>query len=185
MINTAQLAATIMPSTPLVGGLGAQVDPADLVGGGDDKKPKTVPRGTIKGGALAPDVDPAALVGPNFVPTKDPNVVIGRNGVVITKAQYDQNQKSNLPFNSFADYAHWVGGWAHPEKPIPQIQPYYRTYPAGKISGGDIMQLYGRHDPKIDAVLERNMSKPGEVPQYGPEDSDTLRMLIARNNSQQ
>lgn len=185
MINTAKLAAALVPAVPS-GGISPNIDPSSIVddGGGKKKSPPVV---SMDGG-FSPKVDVNALPltsGPNFQPTKDPNVVIGRNGVVITKAQYEQNQKSDMPFTSFEHYADWIGGWAHPDKPIPTIHPYYRTYPAGKISGGDIMQLYMKHDPQINAILDRNGGKPGEVPQYGPEDADLIRTLIAKNNSQQ
>lgn len=185
MINTSQLAAALVP-TVRQAGLGVNVDPSAMVddGGGDPKakKPAPPPVPTIDGG-FSPKVDAASIVtGPNFVPTKDPNVVIGKNGVMITRAQFDQNQKTDMPFTSFEHYADWVGGWAHNQRPIPQIHPYYRTYPAGKISGGDIYQLYRKNDPQINAILERQVQKPGEPPLFGTEDSDTLRQLIAKNN---
>lgn len=141
---------------------------------------------TIQGGGLSPDIDTDKIIpqqGPNYVPTKDPNVLLGRNGVMITRAQFDQNQKSNMPFNDFNSYADWVGGWAHPQLPIPQISPYYRTYGGDNIKGQDIMQLYMKNDPTINKILDRNMAKPGDVPQYGADDGDSIRQLIAKNNA--
>ena len=193
MINTSALVAALMPPARLVGGIGVNVNPSDIVddggGGGGDPKAKKAPRPapapTVDGG-FSPKVDVDSIVtGPNYTPTKDPNVVIGKNGFVITRAQYDQNQKSDMPFTSFEHYADWIGGWAHPVKPVPHISPYYRTYPAGKISGGDILQLYRKNDPQINAILDRQVQNPGDVPLYGPEDSDTIRALIAKNNSAQ
>ncbi len=161
---------------------------ADLAGGGDDKKKKVPAPAPVVQGGLSPAVDVSKVVPPtqpNYFPTKDPNVVIGRNGVTITKQQYDENQKSDLQFDSFHHYADWVGGWAHQNRPIPKISKYYRTYAGDNIPGGDILQLYLKHDPTIDKILDRNVAKPGEVPQFAPQDADAIRMLIAKNNAAQ
>lgn len=64
---------------------------------------------------------------PNFTKTNDPNVVMGKYGVPITMADYQRFIKDpkGFKFNDFYAYADWIGGWAHPEKPIP----------ANKLSG--------------------------------------------------
>lgn len=191
------------------------IDPATIVdddgdGGGDKgkKKSKSKPAPTsvtvngaptdnklavnVNGQGLGVKVDPASIVPadpqtkPNFVKTNDPDVYMGANGVPITRTQFNQNQKSNMPFTSFETYADWVGGWAHPQRPIPDISPYYRAYGQGSnIPGSDILRLYLQRDPSIDAILSRNISKPGEVPEYGPQDSDNIRQLIAHLNTLQ
>lgn len=162
--------------------------------GGGDKKKKVAPPVTatvstpdIKGG-LSPSVDASKVLltnQPNYTPTKDPNVVIGRNGVTITKQQFEENQKSNMPFISFAHYADWIGGWAHQNRPIPTISKYYRTYAGDNIPGSEILQLYLKHDPQIDKILDRSATKPGEVPQFAPQDADIIRQLVAKNNPEQ
>lgn len=154
-------------------------------GGGAKKKAPAETTATVTT-PLAPSVDVDKLLPydpnqKNYTPTNDPNVFMGRNGYRITKQAFDQEQNDpkSLNWRSFDDYANWIGGWAHPDKPLPKVSPYYRTYPEGKINGGDILQLYMRRDPKIDAILGRNVAAPGEVPQYGPEDSDLIRQMIA------
>lgn len=124
------------------------------VGGGDpdgDKKKKaaaakakaaaatTTPQATVTttntGLGVSADVNKLTDNQPNYFPTKDPNIFTGRYGATITRDQFLQNQKGTMPFNSFEDYANWVGGWAGkpatpplvPAKPLPQ-KDYYEGY---------------------------------------------------------
>jgi len=51
----------------------------------------------------------------NYKLTSDPNVVIGKHGAIITRQEYLASLKvpdNTLKFNTFEDYANWVGGWA-------------------------------------------------------------------------
>lgn len=86
--------------------------------GGSGLVAKAKPK--IKTG-LAPVVDNSAILPAaqddqlNYTATKDPNVLIGKHGAVITRQQYLaslQDPQNNMKFNTFEDYAHWLGGWA-------------------------------------------------------------------------
>lgn len=121
---------------------------------------------------------------PNFTYTKDPNVVIGKNGVKITTADMADADKNGMNWKgNFGEFAHWLGGFAHKPVDYGSVSPYYRTYPNGKINGADIAILKSKGDPKIDAVLSRNIAGPGEVPMYGPDDSDAIKGLVAAHKS--
>lgn len=153
-------------------GLGSPLANAGIVPPGnaaaiidDPKKPKKA----------GPTPDPI-----NHTPTADPNVFIGKNGARITMDQFKANQAGQMPFTDFHQYANWIGGWDSPH-PQPAIHPYYRTYPQGKVSGMDVFNLYQQKDPKINAILDRNIAKPGEVPMYGPDDADMIKALIANH----
>lgn len=119
---------------------------------------------------------------PNFTYTKDPGVNIGRYGVRITKDDMANANQRGMDWNNFNEFSHWYGA-SHKPVDFGSVSPYYRTYPNGKINGGDIAILKGKDDPKIDEILSRNIAKPGEVPMFGPEDSDLLKKLIAAHNT--
>lgn len=64
---------------------------------------------------------------PNYTATKDPNVVVGKHGAVITKQQYLDSLKvpgNNMKFTNFEAYADYVGGWAGKDgKPVGGVMP--------------------------------------------------------------
>lgn len=115
---------------------------------------------------------------PNFTYTKDPNVVIGKYGLKITPDDMANANKNGMDWRNFSEFAHWYGG---NKKAVDynDVAPYYRTYPNGQIDGRDIAVLKAQGDPKIDAILNRNIAKPGEVPLFGTDDSDLLKQLVA------
>lgn len=121
-------------------------------------------------------------VTPNYTPTKDPNVVIGKYGAPITYDEFVKANNNGYAWKDFPAYADYVGGWARPNKPLGlPPPPYYRTYGGGaNINSGDIAILQSRYadEPKVQQILQRNIAKSGEVPMYGPEDSDVIRQLI-------
>lgn len=125
-----------------------------------------------------PITEPGApSTSPNYKKTDDPNVVIGKHGVKITKADMDKANKSGMAWMSFDSYADWYGGWAK-KVPDQNTHPYYRTYPSGKIDAGDMELLMAKDDPAINDILKRNLVGAGEVPLFGENDSDMLRVKL-------
>ncbi len=125
---------------------------------------------------------------PNYTPTPDPKVVIGKHGATITYDDFVNANKNGYAWKDFPAYADYVGGWA---KPLPKESvpppPYYRHYPAGpNIPTAAIELLKARYadDPKVGQLLQRNAAKPGEVPMYGPDDGDVIKALIAKEQVQ-
>lgn len=117
--------------------------------------------------------------GKNYTPTSDPNVVIGKHGARITRADFEHANKNGYAWKDFDAYADYTGSWAHPIAET-QYAPMYRAYGQKEpINGIDVRILAAKNDPKINAILARNIAKPGEVPMFGPDDSDTIKMLIA------
>jgi hypothetical protein len=118
---------------------------------------------------------------PNYTPTKDPNVMMGKYGVPITMDQFNHANANGYAWKDFPSYADYVGGWAKPiTDPIP-IHPYYRAYGGQpNINGGDIAILAAKNDPKINQIITRNMAPAGQVPMYGSEDADIIRKLITQ-----
>lgn len=153
--------ALVNNKTPIVNVADNSVDPGDP----DEKKP------------ISP-TNPS----PNFTYTKDPNVMIGKYGLKITPADMQNANDNGMDWKDLSEFAHWYGG---NKKPVDydSVSPYYRTYPNGNIQGKDIAVLKAQGDPKIDEILNRNIAKPGEVPMYGPEDSDMIKALIKAKNS--
>ncbi len=145
------LAGNTPPAGPPTQQLGVKIDPDKILASGD----------------------------PNYTPTKDPNVVIGKHGVPITMADFQHANANGYAWKDFPAYANYVGGWAKPiTNPIP-IQPVYRAYGGTpNISGGDVAILAAKDNPQINTILQRNIAKPGEVPMYAAEDADTIRALI-------
>jgi hypothetical protein len=135
-----------------------------------------------------PNIDPNAGdptdTSPRYTRTKDPNVMIGRYGVKITKDDMDNANKQGMSWDNLDHFADWLGGWAHQVPDFGQVQPYYRTYPSGKIDGGDIALLMAKNDPSINKILQRNLAKDGEVPMFSADDSDTLKSVIANQKKQ-
>lgn len=129
----------------------------------------------------------ATPVSPNFTPTKDPNVVMGKYGVPITKEQFEFANKNGYAWKDFPAYADYVGGWARPISNPVSIHPYYRTYGGTpNISGGDIAILqakYGDH-PEIKKILTRNIAPNGETPMFGAADADIINSLILKEKNQ-
>jgi hypothetical protein len=119
----------------------------------------------------------------NYKATSDPNVYLGRNGVKITRDEFNNANKNGYTWSSFEDYADYVGGWAHNPKDLPQIQPYYRTYPNGTITGGQMAKLILSNDRSINSILKRNIAPAGEIPMFGAEDSDVLKGVLKKWNS--
>jgi hypothetical protein len=130
---------------------------------------------------------PSADDGPgdsmNYKMTADPNVVIGKYGVRISKDDMEKFNKDGMKWSNFPEFANWLGGWAHNPVDYDAEPQYYRTYPNGNLAGSDIAVLRAKGDPKINAILGRNIAKPGEVPMFGPEDSDMLKQLIANHKN--
>lgn len=63
---------------------------------------------------------------PNYTPTSDPDTYMGKHGVPIKRTEYQaslQNPKNNMKFNSFEDYADYVGGYAKPTTTTPTPAP--------------------------------------------------------------
>lgn len=117
---------------------------------------------------------------PNFTYTRDPNVNIGKYGQPITKQDMDKANRLGMSWGNFNEFSHWFGG---SRDPFDNVSLVYRTYPNGQIKGGDIALLKAKQDPKIDEIISRNIAKPGEVPMFGPEDSDLLKKLITAHNT--
>lgn len=115
---------------------------------------------------------------PNYTDTNDPDVKVGKFGVKITKGDMDYANKHGMAWADLPTFADWLGGWAKQMPDFSTVKPYYRTYPKGTIDGQDVALLMSQNDPKINAMLNRNIAPDGEVPQFGPEDSDNLRTLI-------
>lgn len=132
------------------------------------------------GGGDANKVYSPSNPSPNFRFTKDPNVNIGKYGQPITKQDMDKANNLGMTWGNFNEFSHWFGG---SRDPFAGVSPVYRTYPNGQIKGGDIALLKSKEDPQIDAILSRNIAKPGEVPLFGPEDSDLLKNLITAHNT--
>lgn len=127
---------------------------------------------------------PPGGASPNYKPTKDPNVVIGKHGAPITYDEFVKANKNGYAWKDFPAYADYVGGWARPTPaqttPPP---PYYRAYgQQTNIPSGDVAILQARYadDPKISQILQNNIAKEGEVPMFGVGDSDVIRQLIAK-----
>lgn len=129
---------------------------------------------------INPDADPKAAKpkSVNYSDTKDPNVKIGKYGVKITKDDLDYANSHGYAWQNLDAYADYLGGWAHKLPVYKQSHPYYRTYPTGQISAADMALLEARDDPKVNAILQRNIAGQGEIPQYGEGDSDYLKALI-------
>lgn len=121
---------------------------------------------------------------PNFTYTKDPNVNVGKYGVKITREDMAKANKNGMAWGDFNEFSHWLGGFAHNAPDYENVSPYYRTYPGGKINGADIAVLKAKGDPQVNAILNRNIAGPGEVPMFGAEDSDALNQLIAAHKTQ-
>lgn len=122
---------------------------------------------------------------PNYTPTSDPKVVMGKHGVPITYDEFVNANKNGYAWKDFPAYADYVGGWAKPiENPIP-VAPYYRAYAQkDPIHGADIAVLMGKHNPDINKILTRNIAPAGEVPMFGSADADMLRALITKEKVQ-
>ncbi len=119
----------------------------------------------------------------NYTKTKDPNVVIGKHGVPITRADFEHANKNGYSWKDFDAYADYVGGWAKPITNPTPVSPYYRAYgQQTNIPGADIAILQAKYadDPTVSKILNSNIAKPGEVPMYGATDADTIRQLVAR-----
>lgn len=125
------------------------------------------------------DPDKTPTGGPNYTPTKDPNVVIGKYGVPITMDDFKKANANGYAWVDFPAYANYVGGWAKPiTDPVP-IHPIYRVYGGTpNISGGDVAILAAKDNPHINTILQRNIAKDGEVPMYSAQDADVIRALI-------
>lgn len=121
---------------------------------------------------------------PNFTPTKDPNVMMGKYGVPITRAQFEHANNNGYAWKDLNSYADYVGGWAKPINNPISISPYYRSYGGQpNINGTDVAILASKNDPKINEIITRNIAPVGQVPMYGSEDADTLRKLIANERA--
>lgn len=136
--------------------------------------------GDTKDGGKKPTAKPS----PNYTPTKDPNVMMGKYGVPITRAQFEHANNNGYAWKDLDAYADYVGGFAHPiQNPIP-ISPYYRSYGGQpNINGVDIAVLAAKNDPKVNEIINRNIAPKGQVPMYGSEDADALRKLIANERA--
>lgn len=117
---------------------------------------------------------------PRYTKTKDPNTMIGRYGVKITKDDMDNANKNGMAWNNLDSFADWLGGWAHQVPDFKSVAPYYRTYPTGKIDGGDVALLMAKNDPSINKILQRNIAQDGDVPMFGADDSDLLKKIIQK-----
>lgn len=117
-------------------------------------------------------------VSTNYTNTPDPNVKIGKHGLRITKDDFENANKNGYAWKNLDAYADWLGGWAKKLPVVKAEHPYYRTYPSGQISAGDMALLEARDDPKVNAILQRNIAGKNEIPQYGENDSDYLKAII-------
>lgn len=128
-----------------------------------------------------------APVSPNFTPTKDPNVVIGKYGAPITYDEFVKANKNGYAWKDFSAYADYVGGWARPNKPLaPPPPPYYRAYGGGEnINSGDVAILQTRYadEPMVQQILQRNIAKTGEIPMFGADDADAIKALILKEKN--
>lgn len=115
----------------------------------------------------------------NYKLTKDPNVVIGKKGVIITRSDFENANKNGYAWKDFEAYADYVGSWARPVKnPIP-ISPIYRAYGQRQnINGIDVAMLAAKDNPAINTILTRNIAKTGETPMYSAQDADAIRTLV-------
>lgn len=165
--------------------LQVKLNAGDVIGPGDPPvKKKNLLAATVDVNRIIPNED----IGPddpkktpNYTNTKDPNVKIGKHGVIITKQDFEQANSHGYAWKDLEAYADYVGGWAHPSPDIKPVSPYYRSYGGGpNINGGDIAILQARYNdnPQIQQILQRNIAKPGEVPMYGPSDADAIQQLI-------
>jgi len=122
-------------------------------------------------------------ISPNYTKTNDPDVVIGKHGARITRQEFEQANKNGYAWKDFDAYADYVGGWAHPLTNPIVFHQYYGHYGNGQnIPGLDvaIIQAKYQNDPRVQDILKRAVSRPGEVPVFGPDDGDYVKALIAR-----
>lgn len=120
-------------------------------------------------------------IGPGDVVPTAPQPIRLNNGQMLTVNDFNKSAANGFPFTSMKTMADWTNGWAKKLPPDLKFSPYYRTYGGQNIPGGDMAILHAKYynNPKVMEILQRNISKPGEVPQYGPDDSDVIRKLIA------
>lgn len=129
-------------------------------------------------GTPAIGIVPPNAKSPNYTDTQDPNVKIGKHGVKITQEDFENANKNGYAWKDLNAYADWLGGWAKKLPTFKKDYPYYRTYPNGKLSATDMALLEAKDDPKINAILQRNIAGEGQIPQYGENDSDYLKSAV-------
>jgi len=101
-------------------------------------------------------------------------------GNVVTTAEWKKAAANGLPFKSLQDYADYVEQWAKPVAEIQPVQSYVRGASGPNINGTDIEALKAQNDPTVNAILGRNIAPQGQVPQYGADDTDAIRAMIAK-----
>lgn len=120
-------------------------------------------------------------IGPGEGTPAPPQPIKLNNGQVLTIDDFNRSAKGGFPFTSLQTMADYTNNWARKLPTDLKFSPYYRTYGGENLPGGDIAILHAKYynNPQVMKILQRNISKPGEVPQYGPDDSDVIRKLIA------
>lgn len=122
--------------------------------------------------------------GKNYYATSDPNVVIGKKGARITMDDFKHANANGYAWKDFDAYADYVGNWAKPLPPNEQQTtqtPFYRVYGGQpNLNAMDIQLLKMKYqdDPKVSAILNRNIAPAGEVHQYASDDADIIKGLI-------
>lgn len=118
---------------------------------------------------------------PNYTVTKDPNVVMGKFGVPITHDDFVNANKNGYAWKDFPAYADYVGGWAKPIISQATPPPYYRAYgnlPNIPTADVEILRSKYSDNPQVQQALNRNIAKPGEIPQFASQDADLINQLI-------
>jgi hypothetical protein len=111
----------------------------------------------------------------------DDETITTPKGNVVTTAEWKKAASNGLPFKSLQDYANYLDGWAKPVAPIQPVQSYVRGATGPNINGTDIEALKAQNDPSVNAILNRNIAPQGQVPQYGADDTDAIKAMIAAN----
>lgn len=117
----------------------------------------------------------------NYYATSDPNVVMGKQGARITMDDFKHANANGYAWKDFDAYADYVGGWAKPVTQPEVPQPYYRVYGGQQnLNPMDIQLLKMKYqsDPKVSAILNRNIAPQGEIHQYSAPDADIIKGLI-------
>lgn len=137
-------------------------------GGGDPKsKPKTQPakykQMVSPGGGDETKPYSPSNPSPNFTYTKDPNTVIGKNGVTITRDQMNTANTNGMKWSDFNEYAHWRGGFDHNPKEDPSMPPVINSkstpLPSDKAAGLSSNYYPSKGMPSAPAIPTQKRSQ--------------------------